>query len=421
MAIPGKVIDQFEKADSPFIEIRDTRVRTMDDLNAGSNAFGKVLEGMPMGVITATKKIRPCLNTVVDGDQSAVTEIDVDDATAAFIGDLIDIISQGKIGTKTFNANAVPETITLTGRNKDALAHSVQLVDPAAADQPMRAEVTEAAGVRACKIYLETGGGAVGTKVFEANAVPESITLTGLLKDGLAHTVQLINPSANDAVLRVEATVAAGVYTIKVYLATGGAGAITSTPADVCAALNAAVGHILVATYDATTTSCTDVAAQALAGGSVSDDLVSTPADVVAAINAAMGDVLVATYSATTTPCTAVAAQALANGVAEDALVLDGVAITAVDKVSAQHTITTGTTVNVQDGDILRLDNGAQTCLGLLTHDANTHTGLYDEDNDPILQEPSCTVALSGIVDESLLPVTLSDAQKADLSHFIFE
>lgn len=310
MAIPGKVIDQFEKADSPFIEIRDTRVRTMDDLNAGSNAFGKVLEGMPMGVITATKKIRPCLNTVVDGDQSSVTEIDVDDATSAFVGDLIDIISQGKIGTKTFNANAVPETITLTG----------------------------------------------------------------LLKDGLAHTVQLINPSANSQVLRVEATVAAGVYTIKVYLATDGSGVITSTPADVVAALNAAVGHILVATY-----------------------------------------------SATTTPCTAVAAQALANGVAEDALVLDGVAITAVDKTSAQHTITTGTTVNVQDGDILRLDNGAQTCLGLLTHDANTHTGLYDEDNDPILQEPSCTVALSGIVDESLLPVTLSDAQKADLSHFIFE
>ena len=368
-------VDGFQRDDSPFIERGYTQVRTMDDVNLGDTPFGLVKEGTPMGVITATKKVRPSLNTEVDGDQSGVTEIDVDDATNAFIGDLIDLIARsGAVGAVEFEANA-QENITITGVKKDGLAHSVALIDPALADQPLRVEVDVAGtGVRTCRVYLETGGGAVGAVEFEANAQPENITITGVKKDGLAHSVEILASTGNDVLLSAAAAIAAGVYAITVTCATGGGGAITSTPADVCGLLNALFGDIIAATYDATTTACL-----------------------------------------------AVAAQALGLGVAEDALVLDGVAITAVDKASAQHTITTGSSVIVQDGDVLRLDNGAETAIGLSSHDANTYTGSLGSDYEPALQEPTVDLVLDGAVIESRLPVSLSEAQKTDLFRFILE
>jgi len=303
-----KIVDGFTGEASPFIKVDFATPFTMAKESAGSTAFGRVKDGTVMGKITATGKVRPCGNTKCTLGQSSAT-IKVDNAKNFFIGDLIDVESLGAVGTKTFDANAVPETITLTG----------------------------------------------------------------LLKDGLAHTVQLIDPSANDQLIRVEVTVAAGVYTIKVYLATGGAGAITSKPADVVAALNAAVGHIMVATN-----------------------------------------------SANTTAVTAVAAQTLAGGIAEGALLLNGVAITGVDKTSSQQTITTGTSIASETGCYVRLDNGAETAIGLIVNDANSYLGMVDEDGTPITSEPAVSICMRGVVDESLLPVALSAAQKADLGdHFI--
>lgn len=291
--------------DSPFLSRDMQVVRTMAKINAGSNAFGLVKAGTPLGKITATNKFRPSFNTKCTLGQSSAT-IKVDDASNCFIGDLVDHVAGGTVGTKTFNANATPETITITGVNKD----------------------------------------------------------------GLAHSVQLLASTGNDKLLSTTCTITAGVYAIQVISATSGAGAITSTPADVCGKLNAEYGHILTATY-----------------------------------------------SATTQPVAAIAAQALALGVATGAKLLSGVAVTGVDKTSAQNTITTGSVILSVTGDLVRLQNGAETAVGLLDLDANTYTGAVDDDGALVTYEPSVGVVIAGLVTESLLPVSLSDAQKADLSN----
>jgi len=299
-----RTFDQAHIEDSPFVSQDQKIIRTMAKYGAGLVPFGRVKAGTPLGKITATGKYRPCFSSRADHTQTSAT-VKVDDATNVFVGDLVDLVSIGKAGTKTFNANATPETLTITGVNKD----------------------------------------------------------------GLAHSVQLLASTGNDKLLSTTCTITAGVYAIQVISATGGAGAITSTPADVAGILNAEYGHILAATY-----------------------------------------------SATTQPVAAIAAQALAGGIATGAKLLTAEAVTVVDKTSAQHTFTTGTSVTPQVGDTAMLNNGAETAVGLLDLDANTYTGSVDDDNALVAYEPSVGLVLGGIVTESLLPVPLSVAQKADLA-----
>jgi hypothetical protein len=307
MPTPRRLIDGAYAPDSPFIEINSKDVRTMDDASAGGTAFGLVQDGTVMGEITASKKVRPCGNTEVTLGQTSGT-IKVDDATNFFVGDLIDYVSAGGRGSLAWSVNGGTAVVTLTGRNKDGLAHAFILTDPSGNDKALSVGVTESGNVR----------------------------------------------------------------TVNVSLATGGAGAITSTAAQVAAAINAAVGDIVTAV--------------------------------------ASGD---------SNPVIAKSSTPLAGGIAEGAQLLDGVAITGVDKTSAQNTVTTGTSITSVAGDVVRLDNGAQTAIGLLSTDANSYTGEVIS-GTPVTQEPSVDIVVAGKVIESRLPVALSDAQKAALTHIMF-
>jgi hypothetical protein len=298
-----KTINGYVAPDSPHIEVGFRKAYTMDDKSAGGTAFGLVNDGNVMGKITATGKVRPCGNTKVSAGQTSAT-VKVDNAKNFFIGDLIDVISAGAVGSLVWAVNGGTAVITLTGRNKDGKAHAFILTDP----------------------------------------------------------------SGNDKVLSVGVTESGGVRTTNVSLATGGAGAITSTAAQVAAAINAAVG------------------------------------DIVTAVASGDGNPVLAKSS---TP--------LAGGIATGAQLLNGEAITGVDKTSVQHTVTTGTSITSVAGDDVRLDNGAETALGLLVGDANSYTGRITTAGAVETEEPPVYLSLRGVAETSKLPVALSAAQLAAL------
>ena len=164
----------------------------------------------------------------------------------------------------------------------------VQLKDPAAANSPLSVEIDEETII----VNLETDGtDAVAADLEIDITTPDAnskVTITAK-EAGVAGNsikVQFLNPSASSSDLAVSISG----DTIVVSLATDGSGDITSTAAEVAAAINA---HLIakqlvtaVASGDGSTVVEAE-AATALSGGAaaIAGDIVSTVAEVVAAIN----------------------------------------------------------------------------------------------------------------------------------------
>lgn len=270
----GLVIDGAGPQAAVFIKRDDERGVTLAYSNGTTN-FGKMARGTSIGLVTSGGKARPCGATKVDVAQAGVTEIDVDDASNFFAGDTINITS---------------------------------LVGTAGTASP-----------------VVTGAG-------------DKITIVSKANDGYAHKLIIADPSANDKLITSGSAIVAGVETVTVTVATGGAGAISSTLQQVIDEFNATSQTMRATVHTA-------------GAGTAVIALASTP---------------------------------LAGGVAVGASILSAQAITAVDKTSAQHTITTAATVTVGDDDLVTLSNGAATPLGLLGEDYTSFTGQSDEDGTAV-------------------------------------
>lgn len=397
----GLIIDGVGPMAAPFIKIDDTRTVVLAQGNGTTN-FGKVLAGTTIGLVTATDKGRPCGQTKADQAQSGVTEIDVDDATNFFVGDTINCTSLlGVAGAVTIDADgAGTGNLVLTSKSNDGLAHRIILADV---------------------------GGVLGTVAPVVTAGAVTITFTSILEDGLNHDVILLDPAGNTQPLFGKSVITAGgVETVTISLATDGGGAITSTVNQVIAEFNATsqtMRAVLTAAGGGDTVIA--LASTALVGevaGEVvlnaSSSIASTGIEtltinlghsggaVTSLVSAVLGLInasavkFTAAYEAGavgTNLAVAVASTPLAGGVALGASILSAQAITAVDKTSAQHTITTAANVTVADDDPISLSNGADTCIGLTDVDYTTFTGHADEDGAVVYADRTgVTVVLKG-------------------------
>ena len=274
----------------------------------GTTNFGIIEAGTVLGRITSGGKLRPVGKAVIGDTVSASTSVPVGSAKTLFVGDSVTV--KTKLGV------AGTRTITL------------------------------ASGVTA--------------------------TATGRNRDGLAHTIAIVDPSANSQSLRQVVTfnTSTGVATIQIYAATGGGGAITSTADDIIAELNRGTAGTLVKVV--------------LAGGSGST--------------------------------TAVAASALAlqNGLAAGGTLSSGNAITARDTTSSPNTVTLTSAITAVAGDTVELADGSQTAVGSLETAKNPyHVHASAAAGAAVHTDQDCTYSCQGLYTEAQLvglnAETLSD------------
>lgn len=276
----------------------------------GTTDFGLIAAGMLLGKITSSGKLRPVGKDVITGTVSSDTELPVTSGQTFYVGDSVTVTSTlGVAGTKTITASS-GVTVTATGRNLD----------------------------------------------------------------GLAHTITLIDPSANDQLLYqvVDFNASTGVAAIKIYLATGSGGAITSTVTQVIAEINRGVSGTLVTAV--------------LAGGSGSATAI------------------------------AVAAQTLAGGIATGAAISSSNVVTAVDRVGLTVTVTSS--LSAVSGDIVRLADGSQTAIGILEEGVTTLDSVQTAaTGTPTYADQACTWSYRGDFYQAQL-VGYTSATATDLAAY---
>ncbi|MDP3940609.1 MAG: hypothetical protein Q8R92_21050 [Deltaproteobacteria bacterium] len=265
----------------------------------GTTGFGQVLAGTPMGRITATGKYRPCAKQAISQGATAAA-LPVSDAACFYVGDAVDVISTlGVVGSVNLVASAGDDTIEVVGRSRDGLAHTVALADPGANDAALGQTVTRAAN---------------------------------------------------------------GVATIQISLATGGDGSISSTVVQVIAELNRGEAGSLVYA--------------SLADG---DDGTATT--------------------------TAVDAAALAGGLAPGGTLLTNSTVSAVAKAANPNTVTVGSQITVVSGDVIRARDGSQTARGILDKTQSTYDRhASDLAQSAVYADVSAEIGWVGRYRQSLLP-----------------
>lgn len=242
----------------------------------GTTGFGLVKAGTPLGKITASGKYRPCAKKRVSvANAVAAATIKVADASAFYVGDVVDVISTaGVAGAATLDGDgAAGADIDLESATIDGLAHTVQIIDPG----------TDAA---------------------------------------LGHSVT-VNPST-------------GVATIVVILEYSSA-AIQSTVAEVIAELQSA--------------------------------------DIARFVKASSGG------GTTSNTAAAVAATPLAGGLAPGAVIANNATVSAVDKAASPNTVTIGSSILTAVGDVIQNTDGSETAELICDRTVNTFDGYLSEQN----------------------------------------
>lgn len=346
----------------------------------GTTGFGAILAGTPMGKVTASGKFRPCGKGVVSaGATSATIALGTDNGQNFYVGDSVNVYSTlGVLGAVTMDATG-GETIVITGKTRDGLAHTLALVDPSLGGQSLSQSVSvnPSTGVATIAINLAT---AQPTLTIVCCGSAETIVVTS--KNGKLHAVALVDPSANDQALAQDVVFDAnGVGTIRILLATNGGGTITSTVAQVLAELNSDVSGSIVTC--ALGTAEGDETAIAVASAPLAGDAItSTITQVLAEINSGeasryVGAALGSAEGDET--AIAVAASPLAGGLAPGAALLSASTISALNKSANPNTITVGSSITVVSGDTVQLANGAQNAVGLLYESNSTYDAKASE------------------------------------------
>lgn len=242
---------------------------TVDDTDIVANADGKkiVLAGTPVGGVSAP--------TLTDASQMVQKKNTAPVKASATLD--------------CTNANAdITITAVVPGTTGNAI--SVELVNPGVVTQALEVDlVNNKVVVNLGTTYVPAVPAVLAMNSGDANG---DITFTAVNAGtaGNAIKVLLLDPAGNDKVLGVDLIG----DTVEVSLATSGAGAITSTAAQVVAAVNASLEakSLVVASNTGESTGAsvvTAVAATPLAGGvAASASIASTAAQVIAAVNASL-------------------------------------------------------------------------------------------------------------------------------------
>ena len=396
----------------------------------GTTDFGRIEAGTTMGEVTATGLVRPCGRTEIHTGATSAT-LSVDDASNFYVGDTVDVLSTtGVLGTVTIDGDgATTADIDVQGKAYDGLNHTIALTSPTL-------------GVIGYKLDITASGAGDGIDVYSLEA------------DGKAHTVTLVDPGGNDKDLQGESTLASDVETLVISLATGGAGAISSTVQDVIDEINASSQKVWAELHSGDNGAATAIAVaiQTLANGvaapadkdlkveetfaattdtaavnvtlglnAAGTALASTVNEVIGAINTSTKlEARLASGGTGTNTAAAVSATALAGEVAAGGALVSGSTVSAVDKTSSPNTITIGSSITTVADDEVIVDDGCDTCVGLLWKDANTATGEVDADGDAIHSEVGCHIVKRGVAIESACTGVDADL-KADIPNVIFE
>lgn len=121
----------FLLSDEAYSDIKSIKIAAGN----GTTNFGEIPNGTPMG-LDSNGLHRPAGSGEVDGTQASVTTIQLESGEAAnlYVDDAVEILSTlGVQGTATLaDLTAGGDDITVTGINRDGLAHVIQLTDPSA-------------------------------------------------------------------------------------------------------------------------------------------------------------------------------------------------------------------------------------------------------------------------------------------------
>lgn len=228
--------------------------------------------------------------------QAAIDAAAADWTIVGTIGDLCEAIGEGAPdpsvqATLDFNPAGDDNGLTFTAVEYGAAGNaiSIEYVDPEA----ISAALSVAVDGNAITVNLATDTGTASTLTSNPAGDDNSLIFTAVDAgpDGDAISIEYVDPAANDAVLSVDVAGTA----ITVNLATNGAGAITSTAADILAEIEAtpAADALVVVTINAADTGSGDdgsgvVTAMVLANleGGAWGAITSTAADILAAIEA---------------------------------------------------------------------------------------------------------------------------------------
>lgn len=92
--------------------------------------------------------------------------------------------------------------------------------------------------------------------------------------------------------------------------------------------------------------------------------------------------------------------------------------VDSVDTANSQVTYTAS--VTTVDGEVVRLDDGAQNAIGILTKDVQTSVGVDPDDRSQVLAlDQPARILRAGTVNENVLTCA-TPACKADLGHILF-
>lgn len=341
----------------------------------GTTGFATVAAGTILGRITSNGKLRPCAKQSISNTGSSNTP-QMTNADNFFVSDTVRVVAgTGTLGTATLDADGAGNLIEATGVAYDGVAHTTQLVDPGVSNSPLSVDVdVSAAGVAAIVANLARGP---STLTIVASGSGDRIDVEG--RDGLLHTIQLLDPSATDQALAVTVTYAeSGLAAIVVSLATDGGGSITSTVTQVIAALNGEESGSLVfaelRSGDTGSNTAIAVAGAPLVIGAIT----STVNQVITALQnsedaAEFVDYALADGDSGAGTAVAVGATPLAGGVVAGATKATGRSVTAVDKSSTPNTVTfDGAAVVLASGDYIEVYDGSQTPVGILERGVST-------------------------------------------------
>ncbi len=132
---------------------------------AGDNAAGTVFGTLDPGVILgrqADGRVRPAGRNLLTDDASASNIVEVDDDANFYVGDVVNVKTRdGSIDSVTYAGGDDPTNITLNALGNSRL--SVRQLDPSAASQFLRLEITDDGTDVFIAIFLATDGGSAIT------------------------------------------------------------------------------------------------------------------------------------------------------------------------------------------------------------------------------------------------------------------
>ncbi len=399
------------------------------------------------------------LGTVLlDGDGAAGANFSVTNKSENTLAHATVVVDPG--GTLGVSATidgdgAAGAPFTITSILSDGLAHAIIVVDPGANNQTLSSWTAIAAGVETTTVLLETGGaGAIASTVSEVIGAYNAASKVGIAAStggAPGNTAVAIGSTAmagavaggNPAIFGAS-NIAAGVETVSITLAHV-AGAITSTVADVISEFNATSQTcIALAVGGAPANTAAAIGSTAIAGGVAGDTDLQASSIIAAAtgietltitlehsggaiqstVNEVIGEInsgshlmeaALAAGGVGTNTAAAVASTPLAGGIAAAGAIASARTITVA---SATQLTLSGGAFSVAADDVVNIDNGADTAIGILRVSNDSYEGR-DATGTAIHTEKGIQYIDEGSVDESQLAL-VNAAIKTDLSNVTF-